>query len=88
MPLDPVSLETTIRFVKGSNNWGKWFYPRKFATFKNYSVTGESERLFLDAVEMQKPCHFGFRAQCYKPFYVTCNKYVFLLSEPSKMNTK
>jgi hypothetical protein len=44
MPLDPVSLETTIEFVKGSHLWNKWFYPRKFSTFKNYQVIGEEER--------------------------------------------
>ena len=44
MPIDPVSLETTIQFVKGSHLWGKWFYPRKFATSKNYKIVGEEER--------------------------------------------
>ena len=44
MPLDPVSLESTVQFVKGSHSWNKWFFPRKFATFKNYLVNAESER--------------------------------------------
>ena len=36
MPIDPVSLDTAIEFVRGSHRWGKWFYPRKFATELNY----------------------------------------------------
>ena len=29
---------STIQFVKSSHKWGKWFYPRKFATTKNYEI--------------------------------------------------
>lgn len=36
MPVDKVGKENCIRFVGGSHNWGKWFYPRKFATGKDY----------------------------------------------------
>jgi len=39
MPLDPVSSETCLRFVRGSHNWGRWFVPRKFATESNYGLT-------------------------------------------------
>ncbi|XP_064454695.1 uncharacterized protein LOC135365979 [Ornithodoros turicata] len=38
MPVDPVGEETSIQFVAGSHRWGKWFYPRKFATLKNYAL--------------------------------------------------
>ena len=32
-----------LRFVAGSHKWG-WFYPRKFATLKNYPMKdGENE---------------------------------------------
>ncbi|XP_035681378.1 probable phytanoyl-CoA dioxygenase isoform X1 [Branchiostoma floridae] len=39
MPVDPVPMETCVQFVRGSQGWG-WFYPRKFATTLNYSLTG------------------------------------------------
>ncbi|CAH1788854.1 unnamed protein product [Owenia fusiformis] len=41
MPLDPVPLETSIQFVKGSHKWGKWFYPRKFESFESYTANKE-----------------------------------------------
>ena len=40
LPLDPVPLHTSLRFVKGSHTWGRWFVPRKFATSRNYAVQG------------------------------------------------
>ena len=43
MPVDPVSLESSVKFVAGSHRWGKWFHPRKFATEKNYPVEREEE---------------------------------------------
>ncbi|XP_002738455.1 uncharacterized protein LOC100372635 [Saccoglossus kowalevskii] len=36
MPVDPVSMDTSIQYVSGSHRWGKWFHPRKFATLLNY----------------------------------------------------
>ena len=39
MPVDPVSSEATLKFVKGSHKWNQWFYPRKFETSKNYELT-------------------------------------------------
>ena len=41
MPVDPVSEESAVKFVKGSHKWGKWFHPRKFATENNYPVENE-----------------------------------------------
>ena len=38
MPVDPVSLESSVKFVRGSHRWGKWFHPRKFASENNYPV--------------------------------------------------
>ncbi|XP_069688282.1 uncharacterized protein [Periplaneta americana] len=35
MPVDPVSLNNTLRLVCGSHRWG-WFIPRKFATENDY----------------------------------------------------
>ena len=43
MPVDPVSLDSSVKFVKGSHRWGKWFHPRKFASEKNYPVEREEE---------------------------------------------
>ena len=41
MPVDPVSLESSVKFVRGSHRWGKWFHPRKFASETNYPVESE-----------------------------------------------
>jgi len=38
MPIDPVSEESSVKFVKGSHRWGKWFHPKKFATETNYPL--------------------------------------------------
>ena len=35
MPVDPVPLESTLRLICGSHQWG-WFKPRKFATESDY----------------------------------------------------
>ena len=43
MPVDPVSLESSVKFVAGSHRWGKWFHPRKFASELNYPVEREEE---------------------------------------------
>ena len=43
MPLDPVPLESSLQFVKGSHAWGRAFAPRKFATARNYEVKGSNE---------------------------------------------
>lgn len=40
LPLDPVPLETSLKFVKGSHGWGRWFVPRKFATSQDYAIEG------------------------------------------------
>jgi len=39
IPVDPVPLESSIRFAKGSHRWGKWFYPRNFQTWEDYEVS-------------------------------------------------
>ena len=41
MPVDPVSLDCSVKFVRGSHRWGKWFHPRKFASEMNYPVERE-----------------------------------------------
>lgn len=38
MPIDSVSQNTSVQFIKGSHKWGKWYYPRKFATSSNYKM--------------------------------------------------
>ena len=43
MPLDPVPLETSLQFVKGSHAWGRWFVPRKFATANNYALKNTTD---------------------------------------------
>jgi len=52
MPVDPVSLSSSVKFVRGSHRWGKWFHPRKFATEENYILeverNGQSARSYQD----------------------------------------
>ena len=43
MPVDPVPLEATLKFVKGSHRWNKWFVPRKFETSNNYTVISPTQ---------------------------------------------
>ncbi|XP_023319717.1 uncharacterized protein LOC111694894 isoform X3 [Eurytemora carolleeae] len=42
IPVDPVPVQSTLRFVKGSHKWG-WYHPRKFATESNYPVAVEPD---------------------------------------------
>lgn len=53
MPLDPVPVETSIQFVKGSHAWGRWFVPRKFATSKNYQPKDPAAGEAADLVEFE-----------------------------------
>ena len=57
MPVDPVPKESCALFVKGSHLWGRWFYPRKFATSLNYPLTDavgqETNRRYEDVPEEQ-----------------------------------
>ncbi|MAT98848.1 MAG: hypothetical protein CL608_17020 [Anaerolineaceae bacterium] len=41
MPLDPVPVENSLQFVKGSHTLGPRFIPRKFATQKNYKLKSQ-----------------------------------------------
>lgn len=54
LPLDPVPRATSLRFVKGSHAWGRWFVPRKFATSRNYAVqeagAGREEEMVFESV--------------------------------------
>lgn len=42
MPVDHVSLDVTIRFVKGSHLWPDKYFPRKFRTSKNYAIATDN----------------------------------------------
>ena len=48
--MDPVPLESSVKFVKGSHKWEKWFHPRKFETGRNYPVEDDGcmEKQFDD----------------------------------------
>jgi ectoine hydroxylase-related dioxygenase (phytanoyl-CoA dioxygenase family) len=50
MPLEPVSMPSTLLFIRGSHRWGKEFIPRKFATQKNY------EKLNAPWVRVDETC--------------------------------
>lgn len=43
--MDPVPKNTSLQFVEGSHLWDQWFFPRKFATEKNYCLeeTGDDD---------------------------------------------
>ncbi len=47
MPLDPVPKASSVRFVRGSHDWGRWFVPRKFATERNYAIEDASAQSML-----------------------------------------
>ncbi|XP_067011111.1 uncharacterized protein [Anabrus simplex] len=38
MPVDPISLSSSLRLVKGSHRWGRLFKPRLFATSEDYDL--------------------------------------------------
>ncbi len=44
MPLDPVPKESSLQFVKGSHAQGRLFWPRKFATQKNYQLKNQADQ--------------------------------------------
>ena len=48
MPLDPLSRESCVQFIRGSHNWGRWFIPRKFATETNYPFEDKDIKLMID----------------------------------------
>ena len=55
LPLDPVPLQTSLQFVRGSHAWGRWFVPRKFATSNNYALKdpmlgGDEETIEFESV--------------------------------------
>ncbi len=51
MPLDPVPVESSLQFVKGSHAQGPLYIPRKFATQKNYQLKDESDATGLVGFE-------------------------------------
>jgi ectoine hydroxylase-related dioxygenase (phytanoyl-CoA dioxygenase family) len=50
MPLDPVTAESTLLFVKGSHTRENYFVPRKFATAKNYQIKGGQTNVIYDSI--------------------------------------
>ena len=42
--MDPVPLESSVKFVRGSHRWGQWFHPRKFASEANYPLEAGAGR--------------------------------------------
>jgi ectoine hydroxylase-related dioxygenase (phytanoyl-CoA dioxygenase family) len=51
MPLDPVPLESSLQFVKGSHAQGRLFWPRKFATQKNYQLKDQDDSTSLTSFD-------------------------------------
>ena len=51
MPLDPVPVESSLQFVKGSHAQGRLFWPRKFATQKNYQLKDQADSPSLAGFE-------------------------------------
>ncbi|XP_077979054.1 putative phytanoyl-CoA dioxygenase [Glandiceps talaboti] len=56
MPIDHVSIETSIQYVRGSHRWGKWFHPRKFATSLNYgrNANHTDDKIYEDMPDIDK----------------------------------
>ena len=52
MPVDPVPQGATLKFVKGSHRWNKWFVPRKFETSKNYTFVGHHDDKYASHVSL------------------------------------
>lgn len=55
IPVDPIPLQTTLKFVRGSHKTG-WYFPRKFATSLNYPL---KEATSLDHVYRNVPENFA-----------------------------
>ncbi len=57
MPVDPVSENTSIQFVKGSHNLGTWFHPKKVTFFfLNYPFVHHPNYINLISLACQS-CH-------------------------------
>ena len=55
LPLTPVSNDACIKYVKGSHEWGQWFYPRKFETknkYENEGTTCNGHREYFEAPDI------------------------------------
>lgn len=60
IPLDPVPLESSLRFIAGSHRWGRWFVPRRFKDSREYERSAPHaeedrfETLDADALELDR----------------------------------
>jgi len=56
MPVDPVPEASTLRFIRGSHLWNRWFRPQKFATGNKYDIVDSNAAMTryedLDETEM------------------------------------
>ena len=43
MPLEPIEQADSLRFVRGSHRWGRWFVPRKFRDGRDYAADSPSD---------------------------------------------
>ena len=50
--MDSVSKENSIKFIKGSHRWGKWFIPKKFESNKNYNMNENVDREYSAMVDI------------------------------------
>lgn len=41
MPTTHVPKKASLKFIKGSHKWNKWFIPRLFKSNENYQITSE-----------------------------------------------
>ena len=59
MPVTPVEEQASLRFIKGSHKWGKWFSPRYFETAENYVIDklNEDQRLYETMPKIKEKEH-------------------------------
>jgi len=70
IPIDFVPKESSIRFVKGSHIWGRWFYPRNFKTFDDYDVNYEDNngRVYESVPkDIDSNCDYDVVTDSYQP---------------------
>eukprot|EP00808_Paulinella_micropora_P004501 g44401.t1 len=58
IPLDPVPVSSTIRFLRGSHR-GPWYIPRKFATMQNYPLESPLPPLSSKPAATAPPLHLS-----------------------------
>lgn len=57
MPIDKVLKKDSVKYIKGSHRWGKWFIPKKFETNLNYidnTDQADSQHEFCEMINIDE----------------------------------